>query len=111
MTNEKEIGFYVEENECVTCGCCESVAPKLFHHNKTSFVKKQPETSHELRTMFRASRVCIVDCIYYDGKDQLLTDYFLKIRSCFERNGNVCSLDNCPCFNSFLVAQAETVNG
>lgn len=110
MNNIKENGFYVAKDECVSCACCEGIAPKLFSHNKTSFIKKQPDTPHELRTMFRASRVCMVDCIYYAGKDELLKEYFTNVTNCYERNGNVCSLENCPCFDAYLLARSKFGN-
>lgn len=108
MKKEDQGDFYVHEDECVICGCCERVAPALFSSDDTvSFVKSQPNNIDEMRRMFRASRICMVECIYYEGSDKLLKTHFENIKSCFERNGNICSLDYCSCFDSFMKTQSS----
>ena len=101
--------FFVMLDECVACGCCEGVAPSSFKSPKNgdpSFVYAQPKTQDEMKRVFRAARICMVDCINYDGPDDILKEHFSNIFTCYERNGNICSLEHCPCYNNFIEAKS-----
>lgn len=76
-------GFFVEPDECVTCGCCQREAPNNFSWAEDnvpegfdqkraygSCVHKQPDSKEELDAVIDAFKVCITDCIYYGGSDR-----------------------------------------
>ena len=69
-------GFFVHPDECVTCGCCQDLSPVIFDwwgreiDPPSSHVLRQPDTDEELDSVVTAQRVCMVDCIYYGGKDK-----------------------------------------
>jgi len=62
--------FYVEDGCCTRCGVPDVTAPELFGEaDYTCFVKRQPETTHELGRMLRAMITSEVGCIRYGGVD------------------------------------------
>ena len=108
MKKNDQGDFFVNSDECVVCGCCEGVAPSLFKSPESgdaSFVNAQPKTEDEMKRVFRASRICMVDCIKYDGPDDILKEHFSNISTCYERNGNICSLEHCLCYEGFIEAK------
>ena len=84
-------GFFVEMDECVSCGCCIGEAPNNFSYFEDSnafdpftvedssyagctHVHKQPETHEELTAVVSAMRDCITGAIYYGGNDAEILD-------------------------------------
>lgn len=65
--------FYVEIDCCLFCGVPQEIAPGLFsplHDNDDScYVRKQPETAHELDQMIEVMEYAELQCIHYRGDD------------------------------------------
>jgi ferredoxin len=62
--------FYVDEEMCVACGCCEDAAPQLFAFEELcAYVARQPANPNELEQMLEASGSCMTSCIRYGGSD------------------------------------------
>ena len=76
----KQNHFFIEPDDCVTCGCCEGEAPSVFKvDDDGSALIKQPETPEEFEQVVSAMRVCMTACIYYRGLDSRLIERMKKI--------------------------------
>ena len=82
MTNARQDrnGFFIGEEECITCGCCHNEAADNFtwsYDADGSFggavVRNQPRNEAELAGIIEAQlSVCMVDCIYYGRTDKTI---------------------------------------
>lgn len=66
--------FYVEDGCCTACGMHETIAPKFFTWDETTypghcFVSRQPETGPEVDLMIEAMEVWDLGCLRYRGND------------------------------------------
>jgi ferredoxin len=61
--------FYVGD-QCMDCDLCRGTAPEVFARNDEggySYVKKQPETTDELKRCWEAVAGCCTETIHADG--------------------------------------------
>lgn len=79
--------FRIEATECVTCYCCHAEAPGLIAEvlssidaDKTSGIVRQPVTNAEYEKILSAVSICVVDCIYYDGKDPCILSVYDRVK-------------------------------